>query len=70
MAEVKKNNVLVVNLNNSGMLIGKKLYNLNDMNDVKYLKKVTNKNFDNQNFIYDVFTSLREKINAPLRNKK
>ena len=68
--KIKKNNVLVVNLNNSGMLIDKKLYNLNDMNDVKYLKKVTNKNFDNQNFIYDVFTSLREKINAPLRNKK
>tara|TARA_Y100000816_G_C25819153_1_gene428629 strand:- start:188 stop:649 length:462 start_codon:yes stop_codon:yes gene_type:complete len=68
--KIKKNNVLVVKLDNSGMLIEKKLYNLNDMNDLKYLKKTTDKDFDNQNILYDVFTSLREKINAPLRNKK
>ena len=40
------------------------------MNDVKYLQKETNKEFKNKNLLYDVFSSLREKINAPVRSKK
>ena len=32
------------------------------MNDVKFLKNQTAKDFKNQNMIYDVFTSLREKV--------
>ena len=40
------------------------------MNDVKYLKAETNKEFKNKNAVYDALSSLREKINAPLRNKK
>ena len=39
------------------------------MNDLKYLKSETNKDFENKNVLYDVFSSLREKINAPVRNK-
>ena len=40
------------------------------MNDVKYLKTQTNKEFQNKSVLYDVFSSLREKINAPIRSKK
>ena len=39
------------------------------MNDVKYLKKVTKKDFERDDFIYGVLTSLREKINAPARKR-
>ena len=39
------------------------------MNDVKYLKKITQKDFKNDNFLYGVFSSLREKINAPAKNR-
>ncbi len=39
------------------------------MNDIEYIKKVTTKEFKNDNFIYGIFSSLREKINAPLRNR-
>ena len=39
------------------------------MNDLKYLKSQTNKEFQNKNPLYDVFSSLREKINAPIRKK-
>ena len=67
--KIKQNNILIVQLNNAGILIDKKLLNLNDMNDVKYLKSVTEKDFSNENFIYNVVTSLREKINAPARNR-
>ena len=68
--KIKKNNILVVELNTSGILINKKLLNLNDMNDIKYLNSETNKEFKNKNAVYDALSSLREKINAPLRNKK
>ena len=67
--KIKKNNILVVELNNSGILIDKKLLNLENMNDVKYLEETTEKDFKNNNFMFTVFTSLREKINAPARNR-
>ena len=68
--KIKKNNILIVELNPSGILINKKLLNLNDMNDIKYLNAETNKEFKNKNAFYDALSSLREKVNAPLRNKK
>ena len=67
---IKKNNILIVELNKSGILIDKKLLNISNMNDIKYAKKETSKDFVNKNILYDVFSSLREKINAPVRNKK
>ena len=66
--KIKKNNILLVEFNNNGLLKNKKMFDLNNMNDVKYLKKTTEKDFQNDSIIYGVFTSLREKINSPTRN--
>ena len=68
--KIKKNNILIVKLSSNGILKSKKLLNLNDMNDVKYLKETTNKEFKNTDMLYGIISSLREKINAPLRNRK
>ncbi len=68
--KIEKNNVLIVELNNSGILISKRILNLKDMNDLKFLKNTTKKDFKNDDLIYGIFSSLREKINAPLRNRK
>ena len=68
--KIKKNNVLVVEINKEGLLINKKILNLNDMNDIRYLKTQTDKDFQNEGVLYDVFSSLREKINAPIRTRK
>tara|TARA_B100001250_G_scaffold364442_1_gene344522 strand:- start:16 stop:465 length:450 start_codon:yes stop_codon:yes gene_type:complete len=67
--KIEKNNILIVNFNKMGILVQKKLIDLNNMNDVKYVKATTTKDFENNNFLYDIFTSLREKINAPSKNK-
>ena len=67
--KIKINNVLIVKLDNKGILKSKELLDLNDMNDIKYIKTVTTKEFKNNNLIYGIFSSLREKINAPLRNR-
>tara|TARA_B100000242_G_C42749720_1_gene349542 strand:+ start:74 stop:487 length:414 start_codon:yes stop_codon:yes gene_type:complete len=67
--KIKKNNVLIVDFDKKGILKNKELLNLDNMNDVKYLKTVTKKDFKNNNMLYGVFSSLREKVNAPLRNR-
>ena len=67
--KINKNNILIVNFNNKGLVENKKIIDLNNMNDVKYVKKITQKEFDQDNTIYNIFSSLREKINAPARNR-
>ncbi len=68
--KIEKNNVLVLELDNKGILAKKKLYNLDDMNDYKFVEKATQKDFSQNSFVYGVLSSLREKINAPVRKRK
>ena len=67
--KISKNNILIVKFNNKGLVKNKKLIDLNNMNDVKYVKKTTQKEFEQDNTIYNIFSSMREKINAPARNR-
>ena len=67
--KIKKNNILIVELDNLGILKSKKLINLDNMNDIKYLNETTEKDFKNDSMIYSVLSSLREKINAPAKNR-
>ncbi len=67
--KIKKNNILIVELDKNGILKKKKLLNLDNMNDIKYLKATTEKDFSNNSMLYNVFNSLREKINAPAKNR-
>ena len=68
--KIDKNNVLVLELDNKGILAKKKLYNLDDMNDYKFVEKATQKDFSQNSFVYGVLSSLRDKINAPVRKRK
>ena len=52
------------------MVINKSFLNLNNMNDIKIAEKITKKKFGQDNALYDIFSTLREKINAPTRRKK
>ena len=67
--KIQKNNVLIVTFNKSGMLQSKKLLDLNNMNDIKFLEKTTQKDFQKNNIVYEIFSSMREKINAPSKNR-
>ena len=64
--KISKNNVLVLEIDNFGLLKKKDFYNKNDMNDIKLTKNVTGKDFKKRNFVYDFMSSLRQKINDPL----
>ena len=67
--KIEKNNVLVLELDSKGILAKKKLYNLDDMNNYKFVEKATQKDFSKNSFVYGVFSSLRDKINAPVRKR-
>ena len=67
--KIQKNNILIVTFNKSGMLQSKKLLDLNNMNDIKFLEKTTQKDFQKNNMLYEIFSSMREKINAPSKNR-
>jgi len=68
--KIEKNNVLVLELDSKGILAKKKIYNLDDMNDYKFVEKATQKDFSKNSFVYGVLSSLRDKINAPVRKRK
>ena len=67
--KIKVNNVLIVEFNDVGLVKDKKILNLSNMKDLKYLKKTTEKEFKQDNLVYNIFSSLREKINAPARKR-
>tara|TARA_B100001123_G_C14670707_1_gene773402 strand:- start:176 stop:622 length:447 start_codon:yes stop_codon:yes gene_type:complete len=62
--KVEINNILIVKFNKVGILIDKKIIDKNKMNDVKYVKSITEKDFTQNNFLFNIFTSMREKMNA------
>jgi len=67
--KIDKNNILIVQFNNKGILEDKRILNLNDMNDVNYVKNITEKEFKQNDVLFKIFSSLREKANAPSRNR-
>ena len=64
-----KNNILIVKFNNKGILEEKKLLKLDDMNDIKFTKDITDKDYKQNDVLFNILSSLREKINAPAKNR-
>ena len=64
-----KNNVLVLEINNKGILVSKKLYTIETANEIKFAKQTTETN-DKDSFVYGFLSSLRQKIDSPKRKKK
>jgi outer membrane protein assembly factor BamE (lipoprotein component of BamABCDE complex) len=64
--EIYKNDVLVVEFDNLGILKHKKLYDIKDMKDIKIAKETTLTVNKNKSFLYDFMSSMRQKMNDPL----
>ena len=64
------NNVLVLEISNSGILLSKKFYDINDMNEIKFDESKTGINYSQKSFIYNFLSSLRQKIDDPLGKKR
>ena len=64
--KIFKNDVLVLELNNYGILKKKEFYNKDDMEKIKTVEATTEAGFKKNSFIYDFMSSMRQKINDPL----
>jgi len=64
--KIYKNDVLVLEIDEYGLLKKKDFYNQNDMNNIVVAKDTTGKKFRKNSFLYDFFSSMRQKINDPL----
>ena len=64
--KILKNNVLVLEINKYGILEKKEFYNKKDMKNIQVSKDVTGLELKKNSFIYNFFSSMRQKINDPL----
>ena len=64
--KIFKNDVLVLEIDNYGILKKKEFYNKDDMENIKIVKATTEAGFKKNSFIYDFMSSMRQKINDPL----
>ena len=64
--KIYKNDVLVLEIDDYGLLKKKNFYNLNDMENIKIVEATTKEGFKKNSFIYDFMSSMRQKINDPL----
>ena len=63
---ILKLQVIVLEIDNYGILKKKEFYDMNDMNNIKIVKDTTSASFTRNSFIYDFMSSMRQKINDPL----
>ena len=68
--KVLENNVLILEIDNRGILNKMDFYDLNKMKELKIVSKETDLDYRKNNFIYDFLSSMRQKINDPLGKRK
>ncbi len=64
-----RNNILVVYLNDLGIVSKKEFYDINNLNKIQFSKKTTENFYEKDTYLYNLLSSLREKLNAPFKNK-
>ena len=64
--KIYKNDVLVLEIDNYGILKKKEFFNKDDMEKIKIVKSTTQSTFNRDSFIYNFMSSMRQKINDPL----
>ena len=68
--EILTNNVLILEIDNRGILNDMDFYDLTKMKDLKIVSKETDLDYRKNSFIYDFLSSMRQKINDPLGKRK
>ena len=64
--KIYKNDILVLEIDNYGVLTKKEFLNIDNMEDIKIGSKAKEAGFARNSFIYDFMSSMRQKINDPL----
>jgi outer membrane protein assembly factor BamE (lipoprotein component of BamABCDE complex) len=64
--KIYKNDVLVLEVDDYGILKKKEFFNKDDMQNIKVVQATTEVGFKRNSFIYNFMSSMRQKINDPL----
>ena len=64
--KIYQNDVLVLEIDDYGILKKKDFYNMDDMKKIKIAKNETASQVTKNSFIYEFMSSMRQKINDPL----
>ena len=66
------NNVLLLEIDNKGLLAKKDFFDINDMKKINFSDVKTQNTNSKKSFVYDFLSSMRQRMNDPLgvRNKK
>ena len=64
--KIYKNDVLVLEVDDYGILKKKEFFNKDDMQNIKVVEATTEAGFKRNSFVYDFMSSMRQKINDPL----
>ena len=62
-----KNNILVLEISESGLLAKKEFLNMDKMEELQFSENMTEVDYKNKNFLYNFFNSIRQKINEPVK---
>ncbi|MDC0460668.1 outer membrane protein assembly factor BamE [Candidatus Pelagibacter sp.] len=65
-----KNDILVLEFDNKGILLSKNFFNKNDMKNIEFDENITGINYQKKSFIYNFLSSVRQKIDDPLGKKR
>ena len=68
--KLANNNIIIIEFNSMGLVSNKDFLKLEKMNDIKIAEKITEKKFGQNNKVYDILSSVREKLNAASRRNK
>ena len=64
--KIFENNVLVLEIDNYGILKKKEFYNKEKMEKIKITKDITSSDYQRNTFVYSFWASMRQKVNDPL----
>ena len=64
--KILKNDILVLEIDDYGILNKKEFYNKDDMENIKISEATTQSGFKKNSFIYEFLSSMRQKIDDPL----
>ena len=64
------NNIIIIEFNSMGIVSKKEFLNIKNMNDIRIAEQKTKKKYDQDDVLYDIFSTLREKLNVTSKRKK
>ena len=68
--KLETNNVLILEINEMGLLAKKDFLDINKMNEIDFSDKTTSDIYSKNSFVYSFLSSMRQRINDPLGKRK